>query len=170
MKLSVTILILNLFLINDLNAFEKTDLFSHSERDFQIQSDMNKLNVFVGIGIPPFKMQAGGGYFVNQNIEAMVKFSSMFIPAGFYADVVSLGVRYYENQNINFVYALEVGGVGSPDFFNGVYLETSAGYLIQTGIGFNTIISFRLGGLFRSEEKPAGLVGVDLVFGWNINF
>jgi hypothetical protein len=170
LKVSPVLVILSLLLVCEVKIYGKTNLFVDGDKDSIIVSDKNTMSVFVGAGVPPFKIQAGGGYFMNQNFEAIANYSSMFIPAGLDVDVISLGLRYYENENADFIYAIQIGGVGSPDFFNGVYIETSAGYLIKTNIGFYTTLNLRLGGLFRSEEKPMGLVGVDLIFGWNINY
>jgi hypothetical protein len=170
LKVLPVLIILGLLLVCELKACGKTNLFVDGNKDSIIVSDKNTISVFVGVGVPPFKILAGGGYFLNQNFEAIAKYSSMFIPSELDIDVISLGLRYYENDNADFIYAIEMGGVGSPDFFNGVYIETSAGYLIKTNIGFYTTLNFRLGGLFRTEENPMGLVGVDLIFGWNINY
>ena len=170
MKVLHVLIILSLLLVCEEKTYGKTNLFFDGDKDSIIVSDKNTMSVFMGVGIPPFKILAGGGYFINQNFEAIVKYSNMFFPATLDVDVISLGLRYYKNENVDFIYAVEIGGVGSPDFFNGVYVETSAGYLIKTNIGFHTTLNFRLGGLFRTEESPMGLVGVDLIFGWNINY
>jgi hypothetical protein len=170
MKPSIIFIVLSLLLVIEVKTYGKTILFIDGDKDSIVVNDKNTMSVFVGVGVPPFKIQAGGGYFINHNFEAIAKYSSMFIPAELDADVISLGLKYYENESADFIYALEMGGVGSPDFFNGVYIETSVGYLIKTNIGFYTTLNLRLGGLFRSEEKPMGLIGVDLIFGWNINY
>jgi hypothetical protein len=170
MKPLIIFIALSLLLVIEVKTYGKTILFIDGDKDSIIVSDKNTISVFMGVGFPPFKILAGGGYFINQNFEAIVKYSNMFFPAALDVDVISLGLRYYKNEKVDFIYALEIGGVGSPDFFNGVYIETSAGYLIKTNIGFYTTLNFRLGGLFRYEEKPMGLVGVDLIFGWNINY
>jgi hypothetical protein len=170
MKSAIIFIAISLLLAIEANTYGKTILFIDGDKDSIVVSDENKMSVFMGAGVPPFKILAGGGYFINQNFEALVKYSSMFIPAGLDVDVISLGFRYYENEKADFIYALEMGGVGSPNFFNGVYLEASAGYLIKTNIGLYTTLNFRLGGLFRNEESPMGLVGVDLILGWNINY
>ncbi len=170
MKPSIIFIVLSLLLVIEVKTYGKTNLFIDGDKDSIVVSDKNTMSVFVGAGVPPFKIQAGSGYFINQNFEAIAKYSGMYMPFGLDVDVISFGLRYYENENADFIYAIEMGGVGSPDFFNGVYIETSAGYLIKTNIGFYTTLNFRLGGLFRTEEDPMGLVGVDLIFGWNINY
>jgi hypothetical protein len=170
MKPSIIFIVLSFLLFCELKTYGKTNLSGDGDKNSIIVSDDNTMSVFMGVGVPPFKILAGGGYFINQNFEAIAKYSSMFIPEGLDVDIISLGLRYYESKNADFIYALEIGGVGSPDFFDGVYIETSAGYLIKTKIGFYTTLNFRLGGLFIAEEKPMGLIGVDLIFGWNINY
>jgi hypothetical protein len=126
----------------------------------------------IGIGLPPFKMLAGAGYYINDKYEVTIKYTGMFLPIAFDIDVISTGINMYEKTSSGMMCFLDLGGVITKKTgmnqrkINGVYIEGGLGYQIKTNVGFNTTLNFRIGEIIRNGENPLFVAGVDFIIGW----
>ncbi|MCZ7609362.1 MAG: hypothetical protein M5U17_04290 [Ignavibacterium sp.] len=173
------ILLICLGIVNKAQTFENS--FGNSIETLStinLQDTLTKrgysFEPLIGFGIPPFKILAGAGYYINDKFEITIKYTSMFLPNSFDIDVISTGIRMHENIASGTLYFFDLGAVMnkktgiSESKINGAYFEGGLGYMFKTNIGFNTSLNFRIGEIVRSGENPLLVVGVDLIIGWLI--
>ncbi|MEO8233501.1 MAG: hypothetical protein ABI638_14555 [Ignavibacteriota bacterium] len=160
-------------------TFEKSKINSIETLDtITLQDTLSQNRIyfepFLGIGLPPFKILGGAGYYINDKFELTIKYTGMFLPTSFDIDIISTGIQMHENIGSGAMYFFDIGGViskgngNSQMRINGVYFEGGLGYTIKTNIGFNTSLIFRFGDIIRSGEDPLLVAGIDLVIGWLI--
>lgn len=131
-----------------------------------------KFDIHIGAGVSPFKMLVGIGYFLDNNFESTLKFSSIYSPLSIEANLVSIGIKYYENQFSTITYSFEIGGLFSKttqsqsNNLNGVSLEANFGYLFQTKIGIYISPNLNLTYLSEKRKEPGFLPGINLLLGW----
>ncbi len=146
-------------------------LYAKSDTNRVIINTNTKVNIFIGLGYTPFKLNTGIGYFVTENTEINILFSSMFMPLSLDINVFSVGMRLYDNSTST-IYSISTGMAmprkAKPNKLNGFCVEGSLGYLFDSDIGFYFLPSFKIGGVFRKQNNPYGIIGIDLSIGWLI--
>jgi hypothetical protein len=129
----------------------------------------NQADIFGGIGFYPFEISLGGGYYIQNNLEIIVQYSSMFLPLSLNDDVFLIGTRFRKNRSQT-LYSVSFGIPFQREkyFSDGYCIEGSVGSLMQTGVGFYFLPSLKIGSLIRNKENSIWIIGFDLKVGWLI--
>lgn len=162
----------------ELLAGTEAGVFSSMDND-DLKSDTNsvneninkKVNIILGIGYTPFKFTTGIGYFIFENTEMNIQYSSMFSPLSLDIDAFAIGMKFYNYKSAT-IYSASIGGTFSrkvnPYSLDGFYFEGSLGYIMGKGVGFYFLPSLKMGGIYMSQKKSYWIIGIDLSIGWYI--
>ncbi len=130
------------------------------------------LNTFTALGVVPFKINFGVGFFLLQNTEINIQYSNMALPLSMDVDIFSAGIRSYFIESRT-VYSLSAGGTfprkSISYSLDGICIETSVGYLLKFGRMFYFLPSIKAGSILREKRNPQGIIGIDLTLGIYIN-
>lgn len=101
--------------------------------------EQHTIDLFGGIGVLPFNINFGFGYFITGNIVGYTRVSALAVPIGFFDYSTNIGAKLIQKHGNSYVYSFEFGilyDATKDNHISNISFNNYHGIILKSGIGY----------------------------------